>query len=164
MHKVILSVFLVLSMIVGFFAGTQVRKDPQGGISIQVDTLYIRDTITAIEPVYITRKVVEQVAVPVTDTIRVNDTLFVHLDREQVVWTDSLCSVYASGIQTQVDSVIHYTTQTIIELIQTERVEVNPRWSVGITAGYGAGAQGLTPFVGVGITRNLFTFGYSRTR
>ena len=45
------------------------RNAPQEPQSIRVDTLFIRDTIKVTKPVYVTRKVVDSVLVPVTDTI-----------------------------------------------------------------------------------------------
>ena len=72
------------------------RNAPQEPQSIRVDTLFIRDTIKVTEPVYVTRRMVDSVLVPVTDTIRLRDTLYVFLEREQIRWEDSLSVVYAS--------------------------------------------------------------------
>lgn len=106
-----------------------------------------------------TKRVVEYVKVPVTDTLHLHDTAYVVLPREQVEWSDSLATVWASGILPQVDSVRHYTSTVYITKEVPVEVKVRPRWSVGVTAGYGAGKDGLTPFVGAGITYNVLTFG-----
>lgn len=123
-----------------------------------MDTLIIRDTFTQIRPISVERKVVEYVPVPVTDTMRVHDTLVMYLEREQVVWQDSLSAVYASGILPRVDSVRHFTSQMVvtreIPVIQVQRT----RWGVGIQAGYGIGKAGLSPYVGVGVSYNIVSF------
>ena len=121
---------------------------PQPPIEPQVDTLYLHDTIRVAKPVYLTRTVIDtmRILVPVRDT----DSIFVQLPREQLEWRDTLCTVWVSGFQPQVDSVEHYTTTKIIT--KTVSVPRDPRWAVGISAGYGAGKDGLTPYLGVGVT------------
>lgn len=134
------------------------RNGPQDPQSFRVDTLFIRDTIKVTEPVYVTRKVVDSVLVPVTDTIRLRDTLYVFLEREQIRWEDSLARVYASGVNPQVDSVIHFTQDLIITkeipVIQVKKT----RWGLGVQAGAGVGKDGLTPYVGVGVSYNILSW------
>lgn len=134
------------------------RNAPQEPQSIRVDTLFIRDTIKVTEPVYVTRRMVDSVLVPVTDTIRLRDTLYVFLEREQIRWEDSLSVVYASGVRPEIDSVIHYAERmVIVKEIPVVRVK-KTRWGVGIQAGAGATRDGLTPYVGVGVSYNLLSW------
>lgn len=134
------------------------RNAPQEPQSIRVDTLFIRDTIKVTEPVYVTRRMVDSVLVPVTDTIRLRDTLYVFLEREQIRWEDSLSVVYASGVRPEIDSVIHYAERmVIVKEIPVVRVK-KTRWGVGIQAGAGATKDGLTPYVGVGVSYNLLSW------
>ena len=134
------------------------RNAPQEPQSIRVDTLFIRDTIKVTEPVYVTRRMVDSVLVPVTDTIRLRDTLYVFLEREQIRWEDSLSVVYASGVRPEIDSVIHYAERmVIVKEIPVVRVK-KTRWGVGIQAGAGATKDGLAPYVGVGVSYNLLSW------
>ena len=134
------------------------RNVPQEPQSFRVDTLFIRDTIKVTEPVYVTRKVVDSVLVPVADTIRLMDTLYVFLEREQIRWEDSLSVVYVSGVRPEIDSVIHYAeSMVIVKEIPVVRVE-KTRWGVGIQAGAGATRDGLTPYVGVGVSYNILSW------
>ena len=134
------------------------RNAPQEPQSSRVDTLFIRDTIKVTEPVFVTRKVVDSVLVPVTDTIRLRDTLYVFLEREQIRWEDSLSVVYASGVRPEIDSVIHYAERmVIVKEIPVVRVK-KTRWGVGIQAGAGATKDGLTPYVGVGVSYNILSW------
>lgn len=134
------------------------RNAPQEPQSIRVDTLFIRDTIKVTEPVYVTRRMVDSVLVPVTDTIRLRDTLYVFLEREQIRWEDSLSVVYASGVRPEIDSVIHYAERmVIVKEIPVVRVK-KTRWGVGIQAGAGATKDGLTPYVGVGVSYNILSW------
>lgn len=128
-----------------------------------VDTLYVRDTITQYKPILEERVVLQRVPYPVekTDTLRIHDTLFVYLDREQVVWQDSLSRVYASGILPQIDSVQHFIQDRIVTIQTTIPVKKPCRWGIGIQAGYGVqfGDQiQASPYVGIGISYNLLSW------
>lgn len=147
---------LVLTAL-AFYAG---RKTAETGrietVTERVDTLYIRDTFTVIEPKHITRKVVDSVLVPVTEYIVESDTVFVTFAREQVVWEDSLARVYASGILPQVDSVTHFQEVEIINRLLPIRVPA--KWGLGIQGGVGIGKGGFTPYVGVGVQYNILSW------
>lgn len=151
---------LFLVLIVGavcFVAGRKTAKT--GGFETiveRVDTLVIRDTIVAYKPKYITKRVVDSVLVPVPEYIERNDTIYAVLEREQVMWEDSLARIYASGINPQVDSVMHYRTEKVINHIIP--VKVNPKWGIGIQGGVGVGKGGLTPYVGVGVSYNILSW------
>jgi hypothetical protein len=142
-----------------FQAGRLCRiPSPQTNAEPKTDTLYIRDTFVRYTPVYVTRRVVDSVIVPVTvrDTVVGRDTIYVKLERQQVEWRDSLCTVYASGIRPSVDSVAHYVAERIV----TVPVEVRRRdhWGLGLQAGAGFGKGGVTPYVGVGVSWNLLSW------
>lgn len=140
-----------------FIAGCKTAKT--GGFETiveRVDTLVIRDTIVAYKPKYITKRVVDSVLVPVPEYIERNDTIYAVLEREQVVWEDSLARIYASGINPEVDSVMHYRTEKVINHIIP--VKVNPKWGVGLQGGVGVGKGGITPYVGVGVQYNVITW------
>ena len=134
-------------------------------ISLQkeiVDTLVIYETKLVEKPVFVEKKVIEKVLVPVRDTIRVNDTLFVYAEREQIHWKDTLSDVYASGIEVNVDSVRHYIPMQVITKEKDVIVKVKPKWSIGVHAGYGAFAKNgqitTSPYIGVGISYNILSW------
>lgn len=145
-------VIIVLSLALGFIAGRGcVKTPPCEPPEVRVDTLTVRDTIVAYKPILTVRRVVDTMTVPVP--VRDTDTVFVSLPREQLEWSDSLATIWVSGYRPAVDSVRHYTQTQIITV--TERTPA-PRWSLGIQAGVGAGRAGLTPYVGVGVSYNIF--------
>lgn len=133
-------------------------------VNEKADTLYIRDTITREKPVYLTRYVDRVQLVPVRDTIRLKDTLFVALERERVEWRDEYAAVYASGIDPAVDSVRHYITEKVVTKEVTIQVPGPQRWKRigwGVAAGPGVfwqpGMENVAPGVGVivGLRVNL---------
>jgi hypothetical protein len=73
----------------------------------------------------------------------------------QKVYRDSLYTAYVSGYMQSLDSIMvrERTINTTVTLRERQR-----RWNVGIVGGYGMGLGSgrLEPFVGVGVTFNLF--------
>ena len=154
---------IAVAVLIGFLIGQKhPQKLPVEPIKEKVDTLLIFDTITLTKPVFVEKIQLDSVYMPVTDTLWKHDTLYVYLEREQIQWQDSLCRVYASGINPQVDSVTHFVQETIINREISVPVKVKSRWGLGIQVGYGAGINGkqvyLTPYVGVGISYNILSW------
>ena len=150
---------IVLAAMLGYLVGSRCHRNDTGEPPTpKVDTLFIRDTFKVTEPKYITRRMVDSIPYPVTDTIRVQDTLFVLLARQQVTWEDSLARVYASGVDPQVDSVLHFVQERVITrhipIIQVRKT----RWGVGIQAGATADKNGVIPYVGVGVSWNILSW------
>lgn len=160
---ILTGVGIAVAVLIGFLIGQQYpQKSPVEPIKEKVDTLLIFDTITLTKPVFVEKIQLDSVYMPVTDTLWKHDTLYVYLEREQIQWQDSLCRVYASGINPQVDSVTHFVQETIINREISVPVKVKSRWGLGIQVGYGAGVNGkqvyLTPYVGVGISYNILSW------
>ena len=154
---ILIGVGLAVAVLLGFLIGQRCPRNGGGETpTIKVDTLVIRDTIKVTEAISVTKRVVDSIPYPVTDTLRLRDTLYVFLEREQIRWEDSLAVVYASGVMPQVDSVIHHTESLII----TKEIPVikKTRWGLGVQAGVGAGKGGLTPYLGVGVSYNLLSW------
>ena len=160
---ILTGVGIAVAVLIGFLIGQQhPQKSPVEPIKEKVDTLLIFDTITLTKPIFVEKIQLDSVYMPVTDTLWKHDTLYVYLEREQIQWQDSLCRVYASGINPQVDSVTHFVQETIVNREISVPVKVKSRWGVGIQVGYGAGVNGkqvyLTPYVGVGISYNILSW------
>ena len=160
---ILTGVGIAVAVLIGFLIGQQhPQKSPVEPIKEKVDTLLIFDTITLTKPVFVEKIKLDSVYMPVADTLWKHDTLYVYLEREQIQWQDSLCRVYASGTNPQVDSVTHFVQETIITREISVPVKVKSRWGLGIQVGYGAGINGkqvyMTPYVGVGISYNILSW------
>jgi hypothetical protein len=113
-------------------------------------------------PVYYATTVVDTVLVAVTDTVRLRDTLYMEIEREQKAYRDTMYEAWVSGVRPALDSIrIYAPVQTITV---KERVPVTRRthWGIGVSAGYGATLQDktvrLSPYIGVGISYNIITW------
>ena len=149
---------MLCSFLIGYGCG---QNQPTINEVEKVDTLFICDTITQYEPILEERVVLEKIFVPVTDTLLQHDTLYVYLEREQVVWQDSLARVYASGILPQIDSVQHFISERIVTRELTQVVKKPCKWGIGVHAGYGIqlGEQVRTaPYIGVGVSYNILSW------
>lgn len=157
----VIALFVTCSYFVGLKDG--INKATSASVE-EVDTLVIRDTIVSEKPIYITRTRIDSIPYPViihiTDTIWKTDTVW--LDREQVIWQDSLSRVYASGVSVEIDSVAHFLTTQYVIKKENVIVKERSRWGIGIQAGYGAcvkDSQVLTsPYIGIGLSYNIFTW------
>ena len=99
--------------------------------------------------------------VPITDTLMLHDTIFVHLPIEQRQYSDPSYTAWVSGYRPQLDSIqIYQRTEYITK-------EINPhkkpkRWGIGLQAGYGValhdGQIRPAPFIGVGLNWNFLQF------
>lgn len=125
---------------------------------IKVDTLLICDTIKVTETICVRERVVDSIMVAVTDTIVRNDTTYVYLPKQQRQYQSPQFHAWVSGYDPKLDSIkLFQTTKYITKEIPVVQKQ-KPRFSLGITGGYGAGKDGLTPFVGLGLTYNLLSW------
>lgn len=115
-------------------------------VTNRIDT--IRDTV----PVPVYESVVDSFpfVVPVPgDTVR--DT--VYLPITQKIYKDSLYTAYVSGYWAKLDSIEVYSkTRTVFVRERAKR----KRFGLGVQAGYGITGNKLSPYIGVGVSCNLF--------
>lgn len=118
------------------------------------DTIVINriDTIRDTVPVPVYESVVDSFpfAVPVPgDTVR--DT--VYLPITQKIYKDSFYTAYVSGYRAKLDSIEVYSkTRTMFVRERAKR----KRFGLGVQAGYGFSGNKATPYVGVGVSCNLW--------
>ncbi len=151
------------------------QREPLEAIPERVDTLFIRDTNTFTEP----KKepspdvLIKEIPVPVyvadssaIDSLlnecarleRVGDSLRLVLLRVQRHYSDSTFDAWVSGVDPRLDSIKTYQTNMVITkeipVIQVKKT----RWGLGVQAGAGVGKDGLTPYVGIGISYNILSW------
>lgn len=167
---------IVVAILIGFLVGRRCpRNDPGEPQTPRVDTLFIRDTNTFTEP----KKepspdvLIKEIPVPVyvadssaIDSLlnecarleKVGDSLRLVLLRVQRHYSDSTFDAWVSGVDPRLDSIKTYQTNMVITkeipVIQVKKT----RWGLGISAGCGVGKDGLTPYVGVGISYNILSW------
>ena len=160
MKKGIGIIGVAAAVLLGFVAGRSCcMRAPVEHFVERVDTLVVRDTITREKPVFVYRWITrtETVLLPVHDTTTVHDSVLVEVPIETKVYQeDSLYRAVVSGFRVSLDTLKVW--QTTKEITKYVTVPQRKRWGVGVQAGYGFGKDGLTPFVGVGVSYNLINF------
>ena len=150
---------ILLSFFIGILIGHKhPQKLPVEPPEIKVDTLIVRDTIMQYKPIFTDKINVDSVLIPVKDTIVIRDSVYIYVDREKITWRDSLCEVYASGIMPQVDSVRHFREYQYVTIETAIPVKDKSHWGLGVQAGMGACKDGLTPYVGIGVSYNILSW------
>lgn len=128
-------------------------------LSVVNDTVQVTktDTIWREKPVSVASSVIRH------DTVRLatleRDTVFVDVPIERRVYQeDSLYRAVVSGWHPSLDTLMVYPKTTTITIREKVPVPDRRRWGIGIQAGAGATRNGLTPYVGVGVSYNLLTW------
>ena len=78
----------------------------------------------------------------------------------QTVYEDSTYTAYVSGYRASLDSLIFRMPREVTTITNTH-YQKPKRWSVGIQVGYGMTLKGtpqFAPYVGIGVSNNLFSF------
>lgn len=132
-------------------------------VIVHLDTLYIYDTIRIEKPVLKFSRITDTFLVRTVDTIRIKDTLYLALPREQKTYKDKNYQAWISGYRPELDSIhIFRNTHQIITSTTIQPKPKPKRWGIGIQAGYGVMIQQNTlkptPYVGIGLSRNLLSF------
>ena len=111
--------------------------------------------------------IIRTVKVPVPskpDTVGIAETPkpvdSLELEITQKVYSDSTYTAYVSGYEASLDSIVvrqKEVTHTILETKTIPKTKYR-RWNVGLIGGYGYGFKNKSfePFVGLGLTLNLF--------
>lgn len=85
------------------------------------------------------------------------DSIDVLVPISQKVYEDSTYRAYVSGYNANLDSIyVFHRTEYITNNIL---IKTKPkRFSIGVQAGYGMTPRGFQPYIGIGISVNLFSF------
>lgn len=124
-------------------------------ISTVTDTLYIRDTITITKPQAVKTRVTDTLRIAVSDTVRVTDTLYIRLPRTAKTYEGKDYRAVVSGVMPSLDTISVFPQSSIITKTVTVPAKDRRRWGLGLQAGYGATKDGLTPYIGIGVSYNL---------
>jgi hypothetical protein len=164
---------IVVAAVLVLYCDRRIPKKDHGEPPMpKVDTLFIRDTNSFTEP----KKepspdvLIKEIPVPVyvadstaIDSLlnecarleRVGDSLQLVLLRVQRHYSDSTFDAWVSGVDPRLDSIKTYQTNKIITKEIPVIQEKKTRWGLAVQAGMGAGKDGLTPYVGFGMSYNL---------
>ena len=132
---------VIIALIIAFNLALhriKVLRANEGKIIRDTTIVVHYDTIKITKPVYISQKVIDTLLVPITDTLRQNDTLYVPIPKTQLYYAkDSLYQAWVSGYKPNLDS-IKVFPKTIYTTITNTVYKKPARVTIGATIGYGA--------------------------
>lgn len=130
------AVFVLWSAIAFHIGRKHPLKLDSPAISVRVDTLLVRDTIREKYPVYLTKYVDRVELVPVTDTIRRTDTLFMAVEIEKKTYQGKDYRAVVSGWHPSLDEIAVYPKTVYLQPTVTETApRKRVRMGFGATAG-----------------------------
>ena len=93
------------------------------------------------------------------ETKVIHDSVFFALPREEVEYRDSSFRAVVSGFMPRLEEMEIYKKERYITIETTKTIVENPSpWALSVSAGYGLSTAGFVPYIGVGISYNLYTF------
>lgn len=128
----------VLVLLLGIIGGWICRKkltEKQEPV-VQKDTLYYRDTITVEKPVEIYNEKGHLIEVVVRDTVRIHDTLYMHLQTEKKIYKEDDFYVEISGYHPHLDYIQVYPQTRYLKETKTEYIRHKERIALGFEVAY----------------------------
>ena len=156
MNKWYIALLVVILFALCYFLGYKEGSNHIAPPTESRDTITIVDTITIDKPYPVYKEVIKNhyEYIPVTDTLTINDTVYVAVQRERVVYQDSLYRAVISGIYPSLDSMQIYPRTTTITIREKAKAD---KWHLGIQAGVGYTGK-IEPYIGVGVTYSILSW------
>lgn len=152
----LIRLIIVLGLLVAtFFLGRHTHKvEP-----IEVERV-VYDTIVSekvrVDTMWRTRVETAYLTEVRRDTVTMRDTVLVEVPIYTYVAQDSLYRVEAEGFNVHFKRIDVYP-RTVYRT-QERVVKTSDKWGLGVHVGYGASEQGVSPYIGIGVSYNIFTW------
>ena len=143
-------ILLMIGLVTSFFIGYHVRV-VSSMMTPKTDTVIIVDTLRDTVPVPVRETVTKYIQVPADTIVKYikGDTVFLPVIQNEYSTPDY--HAWVSGYNAALDSIYVFPKTVYV----TQKIPAR-RWGLGVSAGYGVGRSGLSPYVGVGIYYRLW--------
>lgn len=137
-------IILLIGLVASFFSGYHfcpARLEPP-----EIDTVIVIDTVRDTIPVPITETATKFIQVPGDTIVKYlkGDTVFLPVMQKEYSTPDY--RAWVSGYNAALDSIYVFPKTIYV----TKKIPAR-RWGFGVSAGYGAGRSGLSPYIGIGV-------------
>lgn len=138
-------ILLMIGLVASFFTGYHIRE-VSSMMTPKTDTVIIVDTLRDTVPVPVRETVTKYIQVPADTIVKYikGDTVFLPVIQNEYSTPDY--HAWVSGYNAALDSIYVFPKTVYV----TQKIPAR-RWGLGVSAGYGVGRSGLSPYVGVGI-------------
>lgn len=146
---------LVSIFFIGFWAGEKGIKETEK-IVYRIDTIVRWDTVKEVVEKPVCRYIVryDTTFVYVYDSIEV--PVYIPIERKE--YRTERYHAVIEGYHPELISLTTYPETKYITRTETHTITKRKRLGIGIQAGYGITKQGFSPYVGIGVQYNLFSF------
>lgn len=148
----------------GVVAGRCSRPAATGGsvrVLARTDTMVVRTSLRIDKPVPLTSRVTDTMLVAVSDTVRLRDTVYLRIPREEKVYEGEDYRAQVSGYRPELDWIEVFPEKMVVTS-NFAVTSARKRWGIGLQAGYGAylgaGKVAFSPYIGIGISYNILSF------
>lgn len=150
------SALYIVGLVVAFFVGYLLATPEVVEIErVEHDTIVKREVVAdTIERVKVVYRNLPSVEIVRNDTIVVRDTVRVAVPISRYTFADSLYKCEVEGYDVSLKRMEVYPKT----IYRTNIVREPSRWGIGVQVGYGMSREGLSPYVGVGVSYNLIIF------
>lgn len=140
-HVILIFAFYGIS----FWGGYKYKGLIDNSVSAKTDTIIRIDTLIERFPEPVKEVVTKYVSLPPDTVIKYmkGDTIYIPVSQKEYLTSDY--HAWVSGYNAALDSINVFPKTMYI----TKRIPAR-RWGLGVTAGYGVGKHGLSPYVGIG--------------
>lgn len=154
-YRLIRLIIIIGLLVATFFLGRHTHKvEP-----IEVERV-VYDTIVSekvrVDTMWRTRVETAYLTEVRRDTVTMRDTVLVEVPIYTYVAQDSLYRVEAEGFNVHFKRIDVYP-RTVYRT-QERAVKTSDKWGLGVQVGYGASEQGVSPYIGIGVSYNIFTW------
>lgn len=146
----------IVGLVVAFFVGHYLATPEVVEVErVEYDTIVQREVVAdTIERVKVVYRNLPSVEVVRNDTIVVRDTVRVAVPISRYTFADSLYKCEVEGYEVSLKRMEVYPKT----VYRTQVVTKPSRWGIGVQVGYGMSREGVSPYIGVGVSYNLITF------
>lgn len=140
--KLILEILAAVGVAAISFLAGRASKRPSESVRVEQSVIVKRDTIREKEPVFLTKYVDRVELVPVTDTIRRTDTLYMAVEIERKTYQGDDYRAVVSGWRPSLEEIAVFPKTVYLQTEVTQppapASRRGPRAGIGIAAGPGA--------------------------
>ena len=127
--------------------------------NIKIVSEIVHDTVYISKPIIKDSIIIRyaEIKVPQIDTItQYIDTVSIELPIVQKEYADTSYRAWVSGYMANLDSIhILQNTRTVTNTVTLQKTN---RWGVGVQVGIGIMPNKIQPYVGIGVTYNIFSW------
>lgn len=147
----LIAFYVFIYLIIGFKGcksdDTEIKETMLTDTIVKTDTIVVYDTIRIKEPKPYFVEVVR------SDTVYINDTMYLVLPIEQKEYISEAYRAVIEGYKPQLVSLDLYNKTTLIHdttLINNSKIRYKiPRWTISVGAGIGYTLKGFEPYIGI---------------